>query len=114
MIFRESSPALVDGAGKAVPWTALGTALYNLDSPGVDNWLKLNYDLNHGNGKGDLYAYIPVSALDTGTGDYVYLYSMFGDSLTSNAGFGEWFVRENITPPTVPVPAAGVLGMLWG
>jgi hypothetical protein len=63
-----------------------------------------------------MYAYIPISLLDDGTGDYVYLYSMFGDQggdFANNDGFEEWFVRENVTPPPpVPAPAAVVLGML--
>lgn len=96
--------------------SGLGDPLYDLG----DNWIMLNYALGAGSGKGDMYAYIPVSTLnnDGATGNYVYLYSMFGyqgGDWASNAGFEEWFVRENVTPPPpppVPAPAAVVLGML--
>lgn len=97
----------------------LGTPLYDLDnpagSPDADNWIKLNYTLGRGSGQGDMYAYIPISQLNGGTGDYVYLYSTFGaqgGDLANNDGFEEWFVRGNLTPPPVPVPAAGLLGLL--
>ncbi len=91
--------------------SGLGTALYDLG----DNWIKLNYKLGDGSGKGDMYAYIPISVLGKGTGDYVYLYSTFGaqgGDFANNDGFEEWFVRGNLTPPPVPVPAAGLLGLL--
>jgi hypothetical protein len=98
--------------------SGLGTPLYDLDA-GEDSWIKLNYDLGAGSGQGDMYAYIPVSVLNAGTGEYVYLYSMFGGQggdFANNDGFEEWFVRENVTPPPppppVPAPAAVVLGML--
>ena len=68
------------------------TAVYDLDAGG-DNWIKLNYSLNHGSGSGDMVAYIPNS-LFTGPGtQYVYLFSRFGDNRGgSDAGFEEWWV----------------------
>jgi hypothetical protein len=97
--------------------SGLGTPLYDLDL-GEDSWIKLNYDLGAGSGQGDMYAYIPTSMLDGGSGDYVYLYSVFGaqgGDFANNDGYEEWFVRENVTPPPpppVPVPAAALLGLL--
>lgn len=89
------------------------TAIYDLDA-GSDNWIKLNYDLNHGSGSGDMVAYIPNS-LFTGAGSqYVYLFSRFGDhySAESDAGFEEWWLGPASTPPgvsEVPEPATLLL-----
>jgi hypothetical protein len=96
--------------------SGLGSPLYDLG----DNWIALNYDLGAGSGQGDMYAYIPKSLFDlhAGDGNYVYLFSMFGNQggdYANNDGYEEWFVRENVTPPPpppVPAPAAVVLGML--
>lgn len=87
--------------------TGLGAKVYDLDEGG-DNWILLDYDLNSGSGSGDMFAYIPDSSF-TG-GDYVYLYSRFGDNATCSAGFEEWAVRE--AEPiirTVPAPGAMLL-----
>ncbi|MHC4605136.1 MAG: hypothetical protein ACYS6W_17610, partial [Planctomycetota bacterium] len=53
-----------------------GDPIYDLNPAGEENWILLDYSLNHGNGSGDMIANIPTS-LFTG-GDYVYLYSQFG------------------------------------
>ncbi len=85
------------------------TKVYDLDSGG-DNQVLLNYDLNPGNGGGDLFVYIPVAS----AGDYLLLYSQFGNppgTYSSSAGFEEWAVREAFEPPPVPAPAAVLLGM---
>ena len=79
-----------------------------------DSWIKLDYSLNSGSGSGDMFAYIPDSVF-VGTGDYVYLYSMFGSEFTAVAGPEEWAVRmiaETTTGTPVPVPAAVLLGIL--
>jgi hypothetical protein len=93
------------------------TAIYDLDAGG-DNWIKLDYSLNHGSGSGDMVAYIPNS-LFTGAGtQYLYLFSRFGDQETADAeadaGFEEWWVGPagGSTPPTiqeVPEPATLLL-----
>ncbi len=91
------------------------TAIYDLDAGG-DNWIKLDYSLNHGSGSGDMVAYIPNS-LFTGAGSqYVYLFSRFGDQAgyeaEADAGFEEWWVGP-ATPDrdvqAVPEPATLLL-----
>jgi hypothetical protein len=99
------------------PRTNLGDPVYDLDES-TDNWLKLNYSLQHGSGSGDLLVYVPNSLFGDRT--YVYLYSMFGENQVGDAGFEEWAVRTGSVPPRVPVPAAALLGLLgltsagWG
>ena len=92
------------------------TSIYDLDAGG-DNWIKLDYSLNHGSGSGDMVAYIPNS-LFTGAGSqYIYLFSRFGDQeksdAGSDAGFEEWWVGPaGGSPPTiaeVPEPATLLL-----
>jgi hypothetical protein len=92
---------------------------------GVGNQIQLNYALESGSGKGDMFLYIP-SSLFTGPNAWVYLYSEFGSlaadtqcaatptvPMTScyankNAGFDEWAVQTP-GPPTVPEPTSLVL-----
>ena len=116
MIFQETVGDL------SVPVGSLGTALYDLDRD-EDNSIVLNYALGHGSGSGDMYAYIPDALFRVSAGDFVYLYSRFGDREKSNAGYEEWFVQERpalLAPLHAPVPAAVLLGMLglatagWG
>lgn len=83
--------------------TGSSTLRYDLDFGG-DNTILLNYELNSGSGSGDLFAYFPVSAFGSST-DYLYFYSMFGetgDPYAENDGFEEWAVREPGTPTRVP------------
>ncbi len=83
----------------------LGTAVYDLDAGRGDNWIKLDAVLGNGSGSGDMRAYIP-SALFVG-GDYVYLYSKFGENCANHGGYEEWSVRQVETPPAVHAPAPG-------
>ena len=84
--------------------------VYTMDPGGPDNWIKLDYKLNGGSGSGDMFAYIPDS-LFTGPNQYVYLYSRFGDNITSDAGFEEWAVLTQES--AVPEPS-GLLALLIG
>ncbi len=85
--------------------------VYDLDA-GTDSVIKLNYDLNHGSGSGDMFAYVPDS-LFTGPNPFVYLYSHFGDQWgsdgTSDAGFEEWSVLEANNPPVNEIPGPATL-----
>jgi len=64
--------------------------------------VQLNFDLNAGSGKGDLYMYIPVSTLGVNAFSYVYLFTQFGAVKTGNdsgyeddgGGYEEWAVRK--------------------
>jgi hypothetical protein len=84
---------------------------------GAGNMVQLDYSLESGSGRGDVFLYIPVT-LFTGTNQFVYLYSEFGsrtgDPLcpedatpaqlqtcfaNANAGFEEWAVRSTTSVP---------------
>jgi PEP-CTERM motif len=91
------------------------TSIYDLDAGG-DNWIKLNYSLNHGSGSGDMVAYIPNSLFTGASTQYVYLFSRFGDhagyEAEADAGFEEWWIGP-ATPQrdvaAIPEPATLLL-----
>ena len=80
------------------------TLVYNMDTTG-DNWVKLDYSLNHGSGSGDMYMLIPTTALAGFTN--VILYSQFGSNFRNNDGFEEWFTTGAQAP--IPEPGTGAL-----
>ena len=90
------------------------TAIYDLDAGG-DNWIKLNYSLNHGSGSGDMVAYIPNSLFTGASTQYLYLFSRFGDQVgyeaEADAGFEEWWVGP-ATPVVTEVPEPATLLLL--
>jgi len=82
------------------------TLLYRLDTPTVDNYIKLNAGLNHGSGSGDVFVNIPQSLFNTAlaahpTYTYLYVYSKFGEQtgMINDSGFEEWAYRLGVTPP---------------
>ena len=78
--------------------------VYRMDAaPAGDSYIKMDASLNSGSGTGDLFAYIPNSVF-TG-GDYVYLYSRFGENFANNAGFEEWATKK-ASSAAVPEPAS--------
>lgn len=96
--------------------------VYDLDvGPDSDSYIDLNYDLNHGSGSGDMWAYIPDSLFmvdDSNPslgylGDYLTLYSEFGNPYPNNDGFEEWAViGEGENPPVVPLPPSVIIGLI--
>ena len=88
--------ATTKAAGFDVTTGTLGGAApaFDLDTGG-DNWVKMDYRLNSGSGSGDVLVYIP-DALFTG-GDFVTVYSKFGEHFASNAGFQEWAVGKGVS-----------------
>jgi hypothetical protein len=93
--------------GNGVLQLADATLVYRLDTLAVDNYILLDYSLNTGSGSGDMFMYIPDSVF-TG-GQYVYLYSLFGENHNNNDGFEEWAVLE---ATVVPEPASlSLLGL---
>jgi hypothetical protein len=91
-------------------------AIYDLDS-GQDNWIKLDYSLNHGSGSGDMVAYIPDVLFTGPDSQYLYLFSRFGDQIAANAdsdaGFEEWWVKIGDSNEVTEVPEPATL-LLFG
>lgn len=97
--------------------SSLGTLVYDLDGL-AESYVKLNADLNPGNGKGDMFLYVPDSLFVGAGTQFVYLYSRFGINFAVNDGFEEWAHRviENPTceqtrtctppPPVIPEPSS--------
>src|SRR5262245_34897449 len=79
---------------------ALGAPQWTLDGAGPA-WIWLDYALNHGSGSGDMFMYVPKTAL---TGTYVYLYSSFGEDYHANDGFEEWCILRAAAPAPSPSP----------
>jgi hypothetical protein len=110
------------GASAAALFPEGDTIVYD---SGAGNMVQLDYSLESGSGRGDMFLYIPVN-LFTGTNTWVYLYSEFGSFgadtqcpeeatatqlqtcfANANAGFEEWAVRSGTT--SVPEPTSLLL-----
>ena len=79
----------------------LGTIQWMLDGTGPA-WIWLDYALNSGSGSGDMFMYVPTSAV---SGTYVYLYSLFGENHHANDGYEEWSILRGATPSPSPSPS---------
>jgi len=76
---------------------------------GLANTIEMNFNLNAGSGKGDMFLYIPNSAF-TGPNTFVYLYSEFGFGPNdTNDGFEEWAVQT-----AAPIPEPSTVFVLCG
>ena len=88
-------------------------------SPTTNNTALTNYALNSGSGSGDIQLLV-LNSLFAYAGQYVYLYSKFGDGTYTGTvygasdGFEEWALREATTPPPPPpvIPEPGSLVLL--
>ena len=78
----------------------LGTIQWSMDGLGPA-WVWLDYALNSGSGSGDMFLYVPTSAI---SGTYVYLYSLFGENYNANDGYEEWSILKGATPSPSPSP----------
>ena len=79
---------------------------------GTANSVLLNYNLNPGSGAGDMFLDLPTVLFAGVPGQYVLLYSQFGDppgAYPSNDGFEEWAV---ISGAAVPEPSSPLLCVL--
>lgn len=107
---------------------AAATKVWDLDvGANGDSAITLDFSLNSGSGSGDMFAYIPVTALGTDGTKNLYLYSQFGNipedpaEYPTNDGFEEWAVlRAPTTTTSVPDGGAtlallgfGLAGMGW-
>jgi len=114
--FYVSSSATLDNYNASNHKLNNNVAVWDLDS-GSDNWIKLDYSLNHGSGSGDMVAYIP-NAVFSGAQptSYIYLFNRFGDQDTSDgdsdAGFEEWWLGPTSSRQTTAVPEPGSLVLL--
>jgi hypothetical protein len=86
-----------------------------MDATG-DHYVQLSYNrIGGGSGSSDMVFYLPMSLF---TGEYVNLFSQFGDidgrsaKYTSQAGFEEWFTRRQQTVGITAVPEPATLLLL--
>ena len=114
-IFTGSSPLRTGYVGIAntpsgsLPGT---TKIYDLDAFG-DSFIQLSYNrIDHGSGSSDMVFYLPFSFF---TGQYVNLFSQFGNidgsssKYNSQAGFEEWFTRQQQAVGITEVPEPATL-----
>ncbi len=81
--------------------------VYDLDKNG-DNAVLLNASLSHGSGSGDLLVDVPDALLTEPGGNFVYLYSKFGTTVSANGGFEEWAVA------TPGAASSSLSGFIYG
>jgi hypothetical protein len=92
--------------------TQLGTLRYSFS--GNDKIL-LDASRNSGNGAGDMFLFIPVSAFaGVSSTDFVYLYCQFGTTDQSNDGPEEWSLVLNPIPEVSAFfPIVGLLAAVF-
>jgi hypothetical protein len=92
--------------------TQLGTLRYSFTG---DDKILLDASRNSGNGAGDMFLFLPVSAFaNVSSTDFVYLYCQFGTTLPSNDGFEEWSLVVNPIPEASTFfPIVGLLAAVF-
>ena len=110
LIAVHSTPDMLDDVA-----TVFASPLYDLDAGDQDDIrIVLDSSLITGSGQLDMAAYIPKSLFPADpTGQYVYLYSMFGEPgspFPNNDGFEEWAIQTEWELPIIPAPGAILLG----
>jgi hypothetical protein len=96
-----------------------GTLVYQMDAGG-DNWVALDYQLNHGSGSGDMQLLVKADLFGTDPNAVVTLYSQFGlqgvdpsgvpaGDYGQSDGFEEWALNEATGTPPVPEPTAALV-----
>ena len=110
-IFIGDGPGLHDFSNDFDPsyaWADHATLIYDMDQGG-DNWAKLSYwPDTGGSGWADYSVCIPVPQ-DLVDGQYVYLYSKFGENFANDNNFEEWGVASCCDQTPVPVPPTLIL-----
>lgn len=112
-IFVESSATIDETTG---PYPAnFSNCIYSLDAI-EDSCILLDASISSGSGQGDMFAYIPSSLFGTDGTKYVYIYSEFGQTKSSNDGFEEWAIGVggaiNPEPATISLLGLGSLAIL--
>jgi hypothetical protein len=106
--------ATVNATTGTLSFGSQATLVYDMDglddaNPNTSSRIDLDYNFNSGSGSGDMYAYIPT-ALFSG-GDFITLYSKFGDlPFGNNDGYEEWAAIVG-ADTVIPLPAAAWAGM---
>jgi PEP-CTERM motif-containing protein len=115
-IFTSNSSNLAGYSGVANTSSgSLGgaTKIYDMDASG-DSYVQLSYNqIGHGSGSSDMVFYLPMSLF---TNQYVNLFSQFGNIDgaptkygTSQAGFEEWFTKQEQSRGITAVPEPATL-----
>ncbi len=106
----------LEPVGNLLDWPdSFGDPLWDLDTATADN--TVNLTIQPGNGRGDLYIYIPDSLFaDDPDNPYLYLYSRFENT---SGSFEEWSTQatpdDPDQPPVVPEPMTlSLLGLGLG
>jgi PEP-CTERM motif-containing protein len=100
----------------------VGSLAYRMDA-GVDSDVRLRYGLHPGSGRdADMRLLVPNSLF--GAGEYLYLYSRFGEQTfctaegcggNNTAGFEEWAFVATVTPTQIPEPSSlALIGLALG
>jgi len=111
-IFIGDGPDLHDFSNDLDPsyaWADHATRIYDMDTIENDNWAKLSYWPGvGGSGWADYGVYIPED-LFLFSGQYVYLYSKFGENFFNDNNFEEWGVASQSDQQPVPEPTTIIL-----